>query len=84
MNSTMDTGMVYVALWADRHTDPTATVFATAEAAIAWARTTSREYDRHGELDETLTEAMRRDGWLYHSRYSCEGDRIWVTKCEVR
>lgn len=80
----MNPTTVYVVMWNDRHTDPTATLFATPEAAVEWGQATAREYDRHGDLDETLTDPMRSGGWLYHATYSCEGDSVWVTACDVR
>lgn len=75
---------IYVAIWEDRHTDTDAIVFSTAEAAIAWAKKTCREFDRFDDLEETegndLTAEMQRDGWIYVGEYSCEGDGIRVVR----
>lgn len=84
MTEQSETGQqVYVVLWEDRHTDTEPYVFTDAGAAISWARGQARESDRHGDLDEILTDAMRTGGWLYYGRYSCEGDHLRVVRCGV-
>lgn len=77
--------IVYVAIWKDRHADTTAHVFSDADAAVEWAKAQAREYDRFGDLDEGLTDAMKAgpDPWLYYGRYSCEGDCIIVVPIEI-
>lgn len=74
---------VYVVLWEDRHADIEPYVFADADAAISWAQGKAREFNRHADLDETLTDLMRRAGWLYYGCYSCEGDHLRVVPCIV-
>lgn len=70
---------VYVVMMDDRHIDPTAALFSNRESAIAWARNAARANTRSpDDLDETLTEAQRREGWLYYACYSGEGDCVWV------
>lgn len=73
---------VYVAMVNDRHTDPEPEVFATAEAAIAYARQEAQEGNRHPE------DYAERDpppaGWLFSATYSVEGDSVWVLAKEVR
>lgn len=66
-----DEPTVYVALWVDRHADTEAHVFSSADTAISWARSKAREYDRHGELNEELTESMWDAGWLYYGCGEC-------------
>ncbi len=67
----------------DRHSDPEIHLFAKQSVAIKWAKAKAREYDRFGDLDEELTTAMKRDGWLYYGRYSVEGDHIRVELLQV-
>lgn len=65
---------LYVAMIRDRHSDPDAYVFSTPEAAVEYAKTCVQEYARHPEsIEEEPIE-----GWLYHARYSSEGDAVWV------
>ena len=64
----------------DRHTDTDAEVFTTADAAIDFARRAAREYNRHADDYEEAEIA----GWLFHARYSCEGDSVWVIEKELR
>ena len=73
----------YVAIWEDRHADTSVKVFSEQDTAIEWAQSKVRECDRHGELDETITESMLNAGWLYYGCYSCEGDNIRVVECKV-
>lgn len=74
---------VYVAIWQDRHADTSAHVFSTAEKAIEWAKVQARKCDRHGELNEELTDNMAKAGWLYYGCYSCESDSIHVVEVTV-
>jgi hypothetical protein len=67
-----------------RHTDPTAEAFDNVESAIEWAKAMARINDRQGVLDETLTDPIRGDGWLYCGCYSVEDDYLYVVKREVR
>ena len=70
---------IYAALWNDRHSDPGVYLFSTAELAMTWAKKTCREYNRFGGLEESEGES----DCLYIGTYSCEGDGITVTECEV-
>lgn len=74
---------LYTAIWCDRHTDPTTHLFTDLDKAINWAKKMVREYDRHGYLNEELSESMIREGWLYYGCYSCEGDSIHIKKIKV-
>jgi len=74
---------VYAAIITDHHADVEVNVFQTAGAAIEWAQTEARSADRHGVLDEELTDLMRRDGWLYYGCYSDEDDFIYVIELEL-
>ena len=55
-------------------------MFTTADAAIDFARRAAREYNRHADDYEEAEIA----GWLFHARYSCEGDSVWVIEKELR
>lgn len=74
--------VVWVAIWEDRHCEPTAHVFFSEKNAIEWARRKVRELAHHaGDIEEPqLTHGMRRLGWVYRGQYSCEGCGIWVVR----
>ena len=73
-----------VVLWHDRHVDTTVHLFTDPEMAVAWARTKAKENNRYGDLTEiTLTQSMRKSGWIYAIDYSCEGDGLRVEMIEV-
>lgn len=74
---------VYVVIWQDRHSDTGVYVFLDKDQAIEWAKQQARESDRFGDLNEELTEPMRKGDWLYYGCYSCEGDHLRVEACEV-
>lgn len=75
---------VYVVINQDTHYDTEVDVFADASTALAHARETVQEALRHPEdLNEDLTEGMQRAGWLYHARYSPEGDTVRVMPREL-
>jgi hypothetical protein len=65
---------LYVAMIADRHTDPEPYLFETAEQAIAYAQAKAREY----ALSPETVEEEPVEGWLYRATYSTEGDAVWV------
>lgn len=65
--------IVYVAMIADRHTDPEPYPFTTAEAAITFAKEAARRY-AHDPKDITEEEI---EGWLYYARYG-EDSAVWV------
>jgi hypothetical protein len=69
---------IYIVMINDRHSDPEPYPFETAEAAIDFARNQARELCRHGEPEETEIR-----GWLFHSRFSVEGDSVWVVAKEL-
>lgn len=70
---------VYVALISDRHSDPDTEVFATAEAAIQYAKDCATRYS----LDGTYEESRIAD-WLFYATYSPESDSVRVQAKEVR
>jgi hypothetical protein len=73
-----------VVLWQDRHADPTIHLFTDQAKAIEWARQRAKESDRHGDFEETeLTDGMKKAGWVYDVKYSCEGDGLRVEMIEV-
>jgi predicted RNase H-like HicB family nuclease len=70
---------VYVTTITDRHADPEAVVFSTADLAIGHARQVGRKYAREPEdYQETPVE-----GWLFHANYSCESDSVRVEERPV-
>ena len=70
---------IFVVMVNDRHCDPEPYLFGTAEAAIGYARTAATEYARTpGDVEETPV-----NGWLFHARYSAEGDSVWVLEKEL-
>jgi hypothetical protein len=61
---------LYVVMVSDRHTDPEPHLFATEEAALAYARQAA---------DGWLVELLGgHDGWLYYAEHPTESDSIWV------
>lgn len=83
----MSDGRLWVAMVNDRHHDPTAHVFSTPEAAIAFAR---QHYEDN--LPDQLDQAQRHasgigeqqvEGWLYCAVYSVEDDAVWVYEVTV-
>lgn len=64
---------------ADRHTDTEAFPFSTAEAAIQFAKDSAEENAR----TEDDIEEEEVEGFIYHARYSCEGDSVWVVEREM-
>lgn len=70
---------VYIAMINDRHSDPEPHLFATAEAAIEYAKTKAAEYVH----PEDAVEEEQLGGWLYYARYSQEGDSVWVIAKEI-
>lgn len=71
---------VYVVMVDDRHDDPEPFVFTTAEAAIEYARQTAID---SATRPDDVEEEPAPDGWLYHARYSVEGDAVWVIEKEL-
>lgn len=70
---------IFIAVVQDRHTDVDVEPFTDANRAIAWARKLARD-SSDGDVDETLTESMKDDGWVYSGCYSCEGDSVHVVR----
>jgi hypothetical protein len=69
---------VFVTMVDDTHTDPTAYVFTTPEAAVTYAKTVCREWARNAEdVEEEPIE-----GWLYYARYSPESS-VWTLETEL-
>ncbi len=76
---------VYAVMVFERHSDPDVELFAQEADAVARARELVQEYLRYPEdLDEELTEPMRRGGWLYYGSWSPEGDHVVVVEREIR
>lgn len=75
---------IYIVIIEDRHSDTDAKPFLNAATAIAYAEEKAREYCRHeDDYEESLNDAMKEDGWLWHATYSCEGDSVRVVEREV-
>lgn len=71
---------IYIAMINDRHADPEARLFSTADAAIGYARATARE---NASGPDDVTEPPIPSGWLYYARYGVEGDSVWVVATEL-
>lgn len=65
---------LYVVMINDRHCDPEAHVFATADTAIAAAR----QVALNNAHSPSRIEEYETEGWLWHASYSVEGDSVWV------
>jgi len=79
---------IYVAMVKDRHADPEAHLFSTADRAIAFAREYLEgcgDYKRYVDPDDATMSAadLATAGWLFYACYSTEGDCIWVLPREV-
>jgi len=74
---------IAVVLHEDRHTDPGLFLFEDPEEAIAFAKERAREFDRRGQLDETLTRPMTDAGWLYSASLGDDGGCLRVELCDV-
>jgi hypothetical protein len=70
---------VYVALISDRHSDPEPEVFASADAAIQYAKDCAAKYSLDGTYEQTDIP-----GWLFYATYSPESDSVRVQAKEVR
>ena len=70
---------LYVLMVQDRHIHTEPWVFDTPKAAIAAARQLARGLARRTEdyVEEDVA------GWLFHARYSFEGDAVWVVAKEL-
>jgi len=78
---TAGTGIVYVVLWQDRHTDTTVHVFTDRDEASSWALQCAQdEASRaaHRQVTEEHTE-----GEVIAFCYSPEGDRLRVFAVQV-
>lgn len=76
---------IYIVIIEDRHSDTEAKPFLTAVAAISYAERKAREYCRYEyDYKESLNDAMRKDRWLWHATYSCEGDNVRVIERDTR
>lgn len=74
----------FVVIWNDRHMDTDVTVFLDSDKAIEWARKQAREYDPFNDYQETvLTQDMKKCGWIFDVKYSCENDGLCVVEKDV-
>jgi hypothetical protein len=69
---------VYVVMVSDRHCDPEAFLFSTAETAVDYARSVAAA---RGEPERIHEQPI--DGWLFHATYSVEGDSVWVVEKQL-
>ena len=77
--------MVYVVLVQDRHTDPEIEVFATEEAALAYAREQALDNAQDPEsIEETECDPDDVDGWVLTINYGTGGDHVTVMKKEIQ
>jgi hypothetical protein len=71
---------IYVAMVADRHTDPEPHLFSNPVTAVQFARA---EAVRLARGNEALIEEDDVDGWLYSAVIGEEGDSVWVIGKDV-
>lgn len=76
---------VYVLVVEDRHADTGIELFTNYDAALEQAfREIPDNWQHEGDEDDpelgnqTLTDGMEADGWLFYFRYSCEGDHVRI------
>lgn len=71
---------LFLVMIEDRHTDTDVEVFCEKDDAIRRARVLVEENARHPPAIEVveLNNAMRNAGWVWHCRYSNEGDYVTV------
>ena len=79
---------IYVAMVKDRHTNPEAHLFSTADKAIAFARDYLDGFGgsmQYVDADDATMSAddLSEAGWLFYACYSTVGDCIWVLPREV-
>ena len=67
---------VWIVLIEDRHADVEALPYSTEAAAFAAAREAAPDDAQDG----TLSDGMRRDGWVLYLPYGPEGDSVRVVK----
>jgi len=67
---------IYITMINDRHAEPEAYPFTTAECAITYAKRHAAEHAHDpGDIRERPIP-----GWLYHAWYSSEDDSVWVVE----
>ena len=66
-------GNVYLVMVHDRHIEPAAYPFSTAQAAIEFAKAYADGHRNGGTVRE-----QHIDGWLYCASYNAEEDSVWV------
>jgi hypothetical protein len=72
-----DTGLIYVVMVADRHSDVEPYPFTHRGEAIAFAET---QVDGTGEQDRELTALMETAGWVWFCSWGLESDSAWVIR----
>jgi hypothetical protein len=77
--------LIYLVIINDRHAEPEAIPFYNKDEAIEYARSyVISTNSHHGDIEEGLTESMKKAGWLYYCLYSCESDSVWVIEEKIR
>ena len=76
---------IWIVLHEDRHTDADAQPFSTEDAAIAdaWKAAKASTWRPDDVREESLTDGMRREGWVLLLEYGTEGDRVRVIRRQV-
>jgi uncharacterized protein (UPF0333 family) len=70
---------IYVIVINDKREDTDVLLFSSADEAINKAKDIVQENARYPEdINETLTESMKEDGWIYCGQYSYGGDHVFV------
>lgn len=75
---------IFTAIVEDRHTDTRVYLFTREGDAVAFAQKVAADsaHDK-SDIEEKLNNEMKKAGWLYYARYSCEGDSVRVVPCEL-
>lgn len=75
---------LFVIIIEDRHSDVDVEVHDNEDRAVGRAKRLATEYCRHAEdLQDGLTDGMKKAGWVYYCRYSCESDSVRVVKAKL-
>ena len=70
---------IYIVIIEDRHTDVVVLAYKNKEEAIEAGKKMAKDYcGREEDYEEHQIE-----GWLFHAKYSCEGDSVTVQEIDL-
>jgi len=77
---------LYLLVVVDRHREPYAELFDSLKSALDYVFDCVLSEDEKVFIDdEQMTpEELNEAGWVYHKRYSCEDDYVYIIKKEVK